>query len=285
MSSLFRVGLLLTFRCNAECRHCFFASGPHRDEVMSTDLGIKAIDEAAVLGAEWISFTGGEPFLELALLEPLIAFANELGLKTEIVSNGFWAETPEKAESALMPLWGLGLDVLNLSIDDFHQEYVPIKHVKNAYDAAKKLGLKIVIMTTTSKNNNITAEKIPELLQDEKILIIGRSHVRDPNALLVETPVTPAGRGESIEDPEYMLMTEIQCNEALRDIGIGPDGSVYPCCGPLAARITLGNLKDSRLKEILNRAKKDEFLASIRKGKPISGAFITRCHACISLLE
>ena len=106
MIPLFRVGLLLTFRCNAECRHCFFESGPHREEVMNPDLGIQAIDEAAKLGAEWISFTGGEPFLEQDLLENLIEYANELNLNTEVVSNGFWAETPEKAESALVPLWG-----------------------------------------------------------------------------------------------------------------------------------------------------------------------------------
>lgn len=252
---------------------------------MSIDLGIKAIDEAAKLGAEWISFTGGEPFLELDLLETLIAHANERGLKTEIVSNGFWAETPEKAESILVPLWGSGLDVLNLSIDDFHQEHVPIFNVKNAYETAKRLGIKIVIMTATSKNNRITAEKIPELLQDEKILIIGGSRVRDPNALLVETPVTPAGRGESIKDHEYTLMTEIQCSAALRDIGIGPDGAVFPCCGSLATRISLGNIKDSTLKDILNKAKKHEFLASIRKGTPISGVFTTKCHACVSLVE
>jgi len=252
---------------------------------MNTDLGIKAIDEAADLGAEWISLTGGEPFLEPDLLETLIAHANERGLKTEIVSNGFWAEIPEKAESILMPFWDLDLDVLNLSIDDFHQEYIPFIHVKNAYETAKRLGLKIVIMTTTSKNNGITAEKIPELLQDEKILIIGGSRVRDPNALLVETPVTPAGRGKSIKDHEYILMTEVQCNEALRDIGVGPDGAVYPCCGPLATRISLGNIKDSTLKDILNKAKKHEFLASIRKGTPISGAFTTKCHACVSLVE
>ena len=252
---------------------------------MSIELGIKAIDAAADLGAEWISVTGGEPFLEQGLLETLIAHANERGLKTEIVSNGFWAETPEKADSILMPLWGLGLDVLNLSIDDFHQEYIPLSHVKNAYETAKRLGIKIVIMTTTSKNNNIAAENILELLQDDKILIIGGSRVRNPNALLVETPITPAGRGGSIKDHEHTLMTEIQCSEALRDIGIGPDGAVYPCCGPLATRISLGNLKDSSLKDILNKAKKDEFLASIRKGTPISGAFTTKCHACVSLVE
>ena len=140
-------------------------------------------------------------------------------------------------------------------------------------------------MTTTSKNNRITSETIPDLLQDEKILIIGGSRVRDPNALLAESPVTPAGRGESIKDHEQTLMTEVQCSEALRDIGIGPDGSVYPCCGPLAARVTLGNINDSSLNTILNKAQKDEFLTLIREGTPIIGAFTSKCHACVSLRE
>jgi len=252
---------------------------------MSTHLGIKAIEEAAELGAEWISITGGEPFLEPDLLKALIEYAYEKGLKTEVVSNGFWAETSEKAESTLSPLWRLGLDVINLSVDDFHQEYVPIQHVKNAYDAAKKLGLKIVIMTATSNNNQITAETIPALLQDEKIQKIGGQLVRDPNALLVETPITPAGCGKSINDLEYTLITEVKCREALRDIGIGPYGTVYPCCGPLATRIDLGNIKYSNLKNILKEAEKDEIMASIRKGVTISGVYTSKCHVCVSLLE
>ena len=252
---------------------------------MSTHLGIKAIEEAAELGAEWISITGGEPFLEPDLLKALIEYAYEKGLKTEVVSNGFWAETSEKAESTLSPLWRLGLDVINLSVDDFHQEYVPIQHVKNAYDAAKKLGLKIVIMTATSNNNQITAETIPALLQDEKIQKIGGQLVRDPNALLAETPITPAGCGKSINDLEYTLITEVKCREALRDIGIGPYGTVYPCCGPLATRIDLGNIKYSNLKNILKEAEKDEIMASIRKGVTISGVYTSKCHVCVSLLE
>ena len=248
-------------------------------------MGIKAIDEAQGLGAEWISFTGGEPFLEPDLLTILVEYAHEKGLKTEVVSNGFWAETPEKAESMLIPLWGVGLDVFNLSIDDFHQEFVPITYVKNAYEAAKKLGIKIVIMTTISKNNEITAETIPELLQDDKILLLGGALIRDPNALLMETPVTPIGRGESIMDHEFTLMTEVKCSEVLRDIGIGPEGEVYPCCGPLATRISIGNITESSLNEILTTAKKSEFFASIKEGTHISGAYTSRCHACASLIE
>ncbi len=282
---LLRLGLIITYRCNAECRHCFFESGPSRDEVMSLDLGVKAIDEAIKLGAEWVSFTGGEPFLEPELLGRLVEYASGKDVKTEAVSNGYWASSRDTAENVLQPLHDLGLDVLNLSIDDFHQEYVPVEYVRNAYEAALSLDLKIVLMTTTAKGSKITSANIPELLQGDKIQVIGGHRIRDPNALLIETPITPAGRGASITEHDYTLISEVKCSEALRDIGVSPGGDVYPCCGPLAARKILGNVNDRSLQTILEDAQRDPFLSSIRLGVYITGAYTSKCHACVSLVE
>lgn len=280
---LFRIGLIVTFRCNAECRHCFFEAGPNRDEVMSLSLGLKAIDEAAELGVEWVSLTGGEPFLETELLEKLVEHANHLGLNTEIVTNGYWATTPENAEKTLEPLVKKGLNVLNLSLDDFHQEYVSLAYVRNAFDAALRLKLRVVIMTTINKNNKITAEIIPKLLRDPKIQVIGTPKIREHHALLIETPITPAGRAEMIPKHEYRLITSMKCDEALRDIGIGPKGEVYPCCGPLASKVTLGNVNDSSLRRILEDASDTAFFKGLKEGIRVSGAFTSRCHACLSL--
>lgn len=204
-------------------------------------------------------------------------------MKTEVVSNGYWAKTPAIATQVLESLRKRGLDVLNLSIDDFHQEQVPINNVRNAYNTALKLGIKIVIMTTTTKNNKITTKTIPELLQDEKIQNLQCLKLPSPNALLIETQITPIGRGETIKELEYKHFSEIKCREALRDIGIGPDGEIYPCCGPLAKKRSLGNIKDSSLEDILKRAGRETFFTSIRGGTPISGTFTSRCHACLSL--
>ncbi|MCB2172137.1 radical SAM protein [archaeon] len=284
-SHLFRLGLILTYRCNAECRHCFFESSPRREETIPLELGIKAIDEATKLGAEWISLTGGEPFLEPVLVSAFIKHASKSGLKTEIVSNGYWATSVQKATRILEPLKTLGLDALNLSIDDFHQEYIPITSVKNAYWAAHGLGIKIIIMTTTTKNNKITPETIPELLGDEKIQVLGGNRIHDPHALLIETPVTPVGRGLDLAEHNYTLFSEVKCGEVLRDIGLGPDGIVYPCCGPLASKITLGNINDKPLKKILEEAEQNPFYASIREGTSVSGVFTSKCHACLSVRE
>ena len=281
---LFRLGLIVTYRCNAECRHCFFRSGPGRDETMSLSLGLRAIDEAADLGAEWVSITGGEPFFERELLEEYVEYANGKGLKAEVVSNGYWAETAEVAYKVLKPLRELGLDVLNLSIDDFHQEYIPIANPRNAYQAALDLGLKVVIMTTTAKNSEITAETLPGLMQDDKIQILGAPRIREPNALLIETPITPVGRAESIAEHEYTLITSVKCGEVSRDIGVGPDGDVYPCYGPLASKMVLGNIKESSLRMILEEAWNDPVLSSIHEGVQVSGAYTSKCHACLSLI-
>jgi len=283
--NLFRLGLIVTYRCNAECRHCFFESSPRREETIPLELGIKAIDEAAKLGAEWISLTGGEPFLEPALVSAFIKHASESGLKTEIVSNGYWANSIQEATRILEPLKDLGLDALNLSIDDFHQEHTPISSIKNAYWAAQGLGIKLIIMTTTTKNNNVTAETLPELLGDKKIQVLGGKRVHDPHALLITTPVTPVGRGLDIAEHDYTLFSEVKCSEVLRDLGLGPDGSVYPCCGPLASKITLGNINEKPLNIILEEAEQKPFYASIREGTTISGAFTAKCHACLSLRE
>ena len=146
-------------------------------------------------------------------------------------------------------------------------------------------GIKIVIMTTTDKNSEITADTVPELLQDESIQVLGRPKIRDPSALLIETPITPVGRGANITELDYTLITEVKCSEALRDIGIGPDGDVYPCCGPLANKITLGNINESSLKEMLEKAERNPVIESIRKGVTVSGPFTSKCHACVYLAE
>ena len=206
-----------------------------------------------------------------------------MGLQTEVVTNGYWATSIETAEAILRELMGLGLTALNLSIDDFHQEYVPLEHVRYTYEAARDLGLKIVIMTTTAKGSKINSQTIPTLLGDKKIQIIGQTPIHDPHALLIETPITPAGRGAKITYHEYTLITEVKCGDVLRDIGVGPDGSVYPCCGPLAARKNLGNINESSLRSILEKAWSDPLYTALREGIPFSGPYTSKCHACYSL--
>jgi radical SAM protein with 4Fe4S-binding SPASM domain len=252
---------------------------------MSFKTGHKIINEANKLGARWLSFTGGEPFLELELLQKLIDLSASRVAQTEVVTNGHWATSPFEAEKTLKPLKESGLDVLNLSIDDYHSEFIPINSVKNAYYAALSLDLRPVIMTTRQKNSKLTSDSIIELIGDTNIQVLGKTRIRNPNALLIETSTTPAGRGKSIKNLDKKQVLEIKCSESLKDIGIDPNGEVYPCCGPLATKYSIGNIMKTNLEDILNEAWKDPFLSSIHKGAPIMGEYSSKCHACLSLFE
>ena len=54
---LFRVGLLLTERCDVACRHCWFSSSPDSKTSRTLEQAKRYVDEAAVNGARWVSFT------------------------------------------------------------------------------------------------------------------------------------------------------------------------------------------------------------------------------------
>ena len=276
----FRVGLILTYRCSAECPHCFFECSPSRSEVMTRQTAQIVINEAVTLGAKWISFSGGEPFLEYDSLKELITLSSENGLNTEVVSNGFWGETREEALGTLEPLITAGLDVLNLSVDDFHCEFLPFETLKNTYWAAVELGVKIVLMVSTGKDNQITSESLPELLEDDRVQVAGKRRILNPNAVLFETQFTPIGRGNDLKH-NLVPFTEIRCNDVLRDIGVAPNGDVLPCCGPLSTRNVLGNINEEGLSLILDRAGRGPRYKRIREGFKVDSRYSSKCHACV----
>jgi MoaA/NifB/PqqE/SkfB family radical SAM enzyme len=294
---LFRIGLFLTERCNIKCSHCWFSCGPEKTEKISKTQAEDYIKQALDLGAQWVSFTGGEPFLEFELLVDLISFSYKLGLKTEVVTNCFWANSKSAAQDKISHLKEAGLDVLNLSIDDFHQQHIPINNTKNCYEAAIEEKLKVVIMNVISSNCKLNAENIKQFLKDKNIQELGSEKINDPTALLIETPFYPIGRGAYITEKQRLLKPIEDgraCNDVLLDIGISPLGDVYPCCGPLSCleSMSLKNLKERSLRYILEDAWRNEIFRKIRTNGPFyflnnvsSRDFVNACHLCFEVLS
>ena len=133
--------LLLTYECNSECDHCFVWSGPRHTGTM-TLAGIEEIlRQARGVGTiEWIYFEGGEPFLYHPLLRRGVRRAAELGFRVGVVSNGYWATTPEDARVWLEDLTGLIQD-LSISCDLYHGDNEQERRAENASRAAKALGI------------------------------------------------------------------------------------------------------------------------------------------------
>ena len=115
------VHFLLTYACNFECDHCFLFSGPGAGGTFDITSLRTALRGAAQVGSvDSVFFEGGEPLLYFPLLVEGIRTARALGLKTGIVTNGYWATSKEDAVVWLEALKAAGLDSLTMSDDDFH---------------------------------------------------------------------------------------------------------------------------------------------------------------------
>lgn len=89
-----------------------------------------------------MGFEGGEPFLFFPLLVESVRAAADMGFKTAIETNTYWATSEEDAQYWLKPLKEAGLSVFEASDDGFHHEDERANSAKRALFAATKIGLK-----------------------------------------------------------------------------------------------------------------------------------------------
>lgn len=294
-SSPFRVGVLVTERCGAGCAHCWFNCSLDAGMTVTKHDAEYYIDAVVKLpSVSWISFTGGEPMLYPKLVKELIAYASGYGVKTELVTNCEWAETIEQTTDVLGKLRDAGLVVLNLSADDFHQSSIPLERVRNCYVAAKSLEIKTVVMTSLSRSSRLKLINIAEFFGDD----IPEPSLANPSrdaVIGIESGFIPVGRGAFISKEELLLNDARLgfCREVLSDIGVKPNGDVLACCSASSVlpAFNIGNLKDSGLAEILDKAKSNELLRILKESGPIGLAlasndrYVGKCHFCYEMIK
>ena len=120
------INLLLTYRCTAECSHCFASSSTSSDDPMKLSEVKEYLEEAKKVGAKSVWFFGGEPFFYFDLLANGVEYAKQIGLTPTTTSNAFWAKSEEAALKRLSLLKERGLHPISFSADPFHWEYVPL---------------------------------------------------------------------------------------------------------------------------------------------------------------
>lgn len=262
MPFLSNVGLMLTYKCTIACPHCIVQAGPDRKEEMSLEAAcawldqIRAYHNGVVRG---ISLTGGEPFYNIQKLVQIADHANQLGLIVSVVSNAYWASTPERALEILARC--SSIQMLSVSADIHHQELIPLQNVKNAVWAAKKLDKLYNIAVTTE---NMESQEYLDLM-DRLLEFTDKDFVNTAIAL-------PIGRAQETIDPaSYRLCaepTEAACSMVSYPI-VFPNGNVIACIGPPitfteAHPLNLGNLNQENLQQIFTRAEQNHLLHAIR---------------------
>lgn len=238
------IGIALTRQCTAQCRMCCFECGPDKDEKLEKDLIFRIIDEAAeIKEIEKIGFTGGEATLRGNILLEAIERTKQRGMKSSLTSNGSWGKEPDEAKKWLKNLKAAGLDALTISIDEYHQEYVPMENIRNIIRANREIrvGLSLAVGDSLGERNAVAI--LRELDQDVYELP------------LFLYPFMPVGRGEALDKVLLQKADENWKCHNQRMLSILYDGSVYPCCSQAVYGSFLceGNIRKTALKDIIDQ--------------------------------
>ncbi|HCE45571.1 MAG TPA: hypothetical protein DET40_18680 [Lentisphaeria bacterium] len=139
---LIGIHILLTYKCNLKCDHCFLYSSTTAKGTMTMEKIDALLGESKKIDSvQEIFFEGGEPFLFYPLMIEGVRRARDMGFKTGIVTNGYWATDPKDSELWLKPLSDLGIFDLTVSDDELHYGDDPDRPSRCALASAIKLGL------------------------------------------------------------------------------------------------------------------------------------------------
>lgn len=230
--------VLCTYQCTAACQQCCFESSPKVKGGLDGETIRARISEAKESFPDigLVVFSGGEAFLLKDELVKSIGHATSLGLKTRIVSNGFWAKRKERALELCSELAASGLGELNLSTGRDHQEFVPEASILNASEAAIENGITtlVTVETDTEQSDCFLSlrrnSRIKDLLNNTKFRII--------NNFWMPFHTDAESRSQA---PDLKLLRK-GCSQVFDNLVITPHDNVSACCG-----LTLEHIPEMRL--------------------------------------
>jgi organic radical activating enzyme len=278
------IHFLLTYACNFECDHCFLYCGPKAKGTFTLSQIRNVLEELRRIGTiEQVCFEGGEPFLYYPLMREGIKMAHDMGFKTAIETNSYWATTDEDAELWLKPLHEVGLSILEISDDSFHHDEED-NPAKRALTAAKRLDItvsSICINKPTEEGDKQQVKGEPIYVGEPKLR--GRAIEKLINELprksweeFTECPL------EDLKDPERIHLDSY--------------GNVHLCQG-----LSMGNMWETPLSELVNNYNADThpICGPLVRGGPALLAkeynvkhedkYVDACHfcsmICLALIE
>jgi MoaA/NifB/PqqE/SkfB family radical SAM enzyme len=127
----------LTEKCPIRCRHCFVESGPLREEQADVEAFTRWIaGVAAAPGLEIVFFSGGEPFSHPLALRAGLRACRERDVYPVVCTSGFFGKSDESTRRLLDSFPDLGC--LWISTDVFHEEFVPLEHLRRVAEIARE---------------------------------------------------------------------------------------------------------------------------------------------------
>ena len=239
-------------RCNIRCEHCIAADNRGVTHQMELSRAVSLLEELAGCNVKGISFTAGEPLIFLKDILVLLQVCRQRDIYARVVTNGFWATTPERSDDTVAQLKQNGLSQLRISFSRWHEKFVNRENIVNAVASCKKFDLDYFISFIT--------DFVEEDEDREQFL-------RDHGFRFFPEPVIYFGRAESFNHSG--IRTDYQPNTCLMNPYLSPELDFYACCDAGSRfdntdLFLLGNARDTSLEDLFRKFENHLFLNLIR---------------------
>jgi hypothetical protein len=307
----FSGGILLSYKCTSECRHCMYACSPRwTGEWISEDNLRKILTQlsdrilpspsgADRIGVNYgLHFTGGEPFLNFDLLEKAVQMAYDLQIPSTFVeTNGFWCVEDDYAREKLAKLKHTGLHGMLVSVNPFILEQVPFERTERAIRIGQEIFHGNLITYQEFFHKQFERLGVRETLSfEEYVQRVG------PDSLLEEAELLPMGRATYAlsnlyrKYPAQQFFRESCREELTRGWHVHVDNYCNYVTG-YCGGISLGDARDIasmcegidlNKRPILNALATDlktlfELGVESFNYKPRREGYISKCHLCVDV--
>jgi len=302
-----RIEFIVTYLCNSTCSHCQQGEEEKAKRFPSHVDKDKAVEIVRKVGQAYapksVMTFGGEPLLYPEIVCAIHEQAKKVGIPVrEILTNGFWSTRTEKIQEIAQNLVKSGVTEVSISVDCFHQEFIPFKTVKKTAKSLIAAGIErvswnpcwVVSKDQDNKYNRRTKTILQKLRNPQVEESVGNNVQPKGRALSSLTeffpPTTLVPKGKCGEMPYTEKL------DSVKTISVEPDGRIAVC-----ENFHIGNAFKSDIIDILENYdpyKIPEAKAMLEKGmdgltkwadnrnvQPRPEGYYNICHMCTDLRE
>ncbi len=143
LNHLISAGIITNYNCSSKCKHCSYASSPEwpRD-YMTASTADEIFSILRRLGCTHVHIGGGEPLLRPERIYPVLESARRNRISIDYIeTNASWFKDEASAIEVLKEIMDRGVHQLLISIDPYHNEYIPFYKIKGLMMACSKANM------------------------------------------------------------------------------------------------------------------------------------------------
>ncbi|MBN2169510.1 MAG: radical SAM protein [Actinobacteria bacterium] len=275
-----------TMRCNLNCYGCY-AGKYSKGEDLGIDMLEEVLDQAEEMGVNFITISGGEPFV---LGDDLIeVFKNHPSILFQVYTNGTLI-----SEDVAAKLAEAGNAYPCISVEGYKEETDArrgegtFRRILSAMEYLKNAGVVFGFSATATRENNdlLLSDDFIDFYRDRGCLVGWYFHYvpvgKEPGTSLMPTPEQRIYRLDRMQErrkQKDILLADFWNDGPLvghclaggsRYLHITSSGDVEPC---VFCHFAVDNIKEKSLTEILN----SKFFTEIRKRQPYSDNLYRPC--------